>query len=68
MINPVSTGTTPAPQAGADFDAALNRAQSQAAPAKDPMSDPAVQKAIFAVAGSIFNGALQAMQKIGKGG
>jgi hypothetical protein len=32
------------------------------------MSDPAVQKAIVAVAGSIFNGALQAMQKIGKGG
>ena len=68
MINPVSTGTTPAPQAGAGFDAALDRAQSQTAPATVPMSDPAVEKAIVSVAGSIFNGALQAMQKIGKGG
>ena len=68
MINPVAPGTTPALQAGAGFDAALNRAQSQAAPATDPMSDPAVEKAIFAIAGSILNGALQAMQKIGKGG
>ena len=68
MINPVATGTTPAPQAGAGFDAALDRARGQAAPATDPMSDPAIQKAIVAVAGSIFNGALQAMQKIGKGG
>jgi len=68
MINPVATGPAATTQAGAGFDAALNRAQSQAAPAKDPMSDPAVQKAIVAVAGSIFYGALQAMQKIGKGG
>lgn len=68
MITPVATGTTAAQQAGNGFDAALNRAQNQTAPATDPMSDPAVQKAIVAVAGSIFNGALQAMQKIGKGG
>ena len=68
MINPVATGTATAPQAAAGFDAALNRAQAQATPAANPLSDPAAQKAISAIAGTIFNGAPQAMQKIGKDG